>query len=55
MHLVGFIKKKFVTMHNHMNVKLVIKFLFLKLPFPQFHNFPIDFKRKLFHKTYSLK
>jgi hypothetical protein len=41
-------------MRGHMNVTLVIKFLFLKLPFPQFHNFPIDFKYKLFHKNYSL-
>jgi len=24
MHLVGFIIKKFVTMHGHMNVKLII-------------------------------
>jgi len=26
-HLVGFITKKFVTMHGHMNVKFVIYFV----------------------------
>jgi hypothetical protein len=53
---VGFIKKKFVTMHGHINVKIIYIFLFIFIQinilsgFKRFNTYPCSVDRVLRNK-----